>query len=69
MELAERKLKGNLFQIPFAVIEKVLPASADLLYFGVTKLKSALRVFLECCWLFKFNSLFKYSGAALIVRL
>jgi hypothetical protein len=47
MELAERKLKGNLFQRPIAVIEKVLHASAALLYFGVTKLKSALRVFLE----------------------
>ena len=58
-ELAERKLKGNLFQRPIAVIEKVLPASVALLYFEVTKLKSALRVFLECCWLFKFNSLFK----------
>jgi hypothetical protein len=55
-ELAERKLKGNLFQRPIAVIEKVIPAS---------KLKSALRVFLECCWLFKFKSLFKYSGVAL----
>ena len=73
MELAERKLEGNLFQRPIAVIEKVLPASVALLYFGVTKLKSALRVFLECCWLFKCNSLFKsrfkYSGVALIVRL
>jgi hypothetical protein len=69
MELAERRLKGNLFQRPIAVIEKVLPASVALLYFGVTKLKSALRVFLECCWLFKCNSLFKYSGVALIVRL
>ena len=70
MELVERKLKGNLFQRPIAFIEKVLPASVVLLYFGVTKLKSALRVFLECCWLFKFNSLFiKYSGVALIVRL
>ena len=65
LAIAERKLKGNLFQRPIAVIEKVLPASVALLYFGVTKLKSALRVFLECCWLFKFNSLFKYSGVAL----
>ena len=43
MELAERKLKDNLFQRPIAVIEKVLPASVALLYFGVTKHKSALR--------------------------
>ena len=49
MELAERKLKGILFQRPIAVIEKVLPASVVLLYIGATKLKSALRVFLECC--------------------
>ena len=68
MELAERKLKGNLFQRPIWVIEKVIPASVALLYFGVTKLKSALRVFLECCWLFKFNILFKYSGVALQVN-
>ena len=45
MELAERKLKGNLFHRPIAVIEKLLPASVALLYFGVTKHKSALRVF------------------------
>jgi hypothetical protein len=62
MELAERKLKANL-------LLKVLPASIALLYFGVTKLKSALRVFLKCCWLFKFNSLFKYSRVTLIVCL
>ena len=30
MELAEQKLKGNLFQRPIAVIEKVLPASVAL---------------------------------------
>jgi hypothetical protein len=37
MELEKRKVKvkANLFQSPIAVIEKVLPASVDLLYFGV----------------------------------